>query len=88
MGAGKFFSCSQTRLTLTDSAHYYTSGSVPLGQLYCAMLGDYLDHMTCNKFVSNGIFSFIVSSQNGVKSMKTVPYTMKFYKLSVPTGCE
>jgi len=44
--------------------------------------------MSCNKVVSNGVFLFIVSSQNGVKSMKTVPYTIKFYKLSVPTGCE
>jgi len=70
------------------SMHYDTSGSVLLELLYCAVYGDYLDHFSCNKDVSNGIFSFIVSSQNGVKSMKTVPYTTKFYKLSVPTGCE
>ena len=70
------------------SMHYDRSGSVPLEQLYCAVHGDYFVHMTCNKVLSKGIFLFIVSSQNGVKSMKTVPYTMKFYKLSVPTGCE
>jgi hypothetical protein len=68
--------------------HYDTSGNVPLEQLYCAVHGDYSDHMLCNNVVSNGIFSCIVSSQNGVKSMETVPYTMKFYKLNVPTGCE
>lgn len=61
------------------STHYDTSGSVPLEQLYCAVHGDYLHHMSCNKVVPNGIFSYIVSSQNGVKSMKTVPYTVKFF---------
>jgi len=67
---------------------YDTSGSVLLEQIYCAVYGDNLDNVSYNKVVSNGMFSFIVSSQNGVKSMKTVPYTIKFYKLSVPTGCE
>jgi hypothetical protein len=70
------------------SMRYDTIRSVTLKQLCCAVHGDYLDRMTCNKVVSNGIFSCIVSSQDGVKSMKTVPYTMKFCKLSVPTGCE
>jgi hypothetical protein len=61
--------------------HYDTSVSVPLEQLYYAMYGGYLDHMSCNKVVSNGIFSFVVSLQNGV-------YTKKFVELSVPRGCE
>jgi hypothetical protein len=51
---------------IIPSRHYDTSGSVPLEQLYCAVQGDYLDHMSCKKVVPNGIFSFVVNSQNGV----------------------
>jgi hypothetical protein len=35
------------------SIHYDISGSVQLEQLYCTVHGDYLDHMWCNKILSN-----------------------------------